>query len=91
MSDYREEVNKYKSKRLGQTDAKVVAPKGRKKKVDKPWCVVVFTSWGNEGNSEWKPWRNLFAKEHDARAYLRKQTQYKWTTCYLEFNGEKVE
>ena len=30
MSDYRDEVSHYKAKRIGQVDAKVVAPKGRK-------------------------------------------------------------
>lgn len=89
MSMYREEVNKYKAKRLGQTDAKVVAPKGKKKKVAKPWSVLI--SWGNEDNYKWKPWRTYFEKEHDARAYLRKQMLYKWKTCYLEYNGEKVD
>lgn len=89
MSDYKEEVNKYKAKRLGVVDAKVVAPKGKKKKVDKPWSVLI--SWGNEDNYKWKPWRTFFEKEHDARAYLRKQMLYKWKACYLEYNGEKVE
>ena len=87
MSMYRDEVNKYKAKRIGQIDAKVVAPKGRKKNVEKPWCVVVqwdsFPSWG--------PMQNRFAKEHDARNYYRKQKQGSWKTCQLEFNGEVIE
>ena len=87
MSDYREQVNTYKAKRTGQTDAKVVAPKGRKKKVDKPWCVVVtytaFTSWG--------PRRTEFQHEHDARAFMRKESQWKHTAVQLEYNGEKVQ
>ena len=89
MSSYREEVNKYKAKRTGQTDAKVVAPKGTKKKVDKPWCVV--THYTRQDFSRWKPWRKYFEKEHDARAYLRKESNYgKWKTLWLEYNGEKV-
>lgn len=89
MSSYREEVNKYKAKRTGQTDAKVVAPKGKKKKVDKPWCVV--TEYSDKFGFNWKPWRNYFEKEHDARAYLRKESNYgKWSTVWLEYNGEKV-
>ena len=87
MSEYRHEVSIYKAKRIGQTDAKVVAPKGRKKKVAKPWCVVVsysaFPSWG--------PRRHEFQHEHDARAYLRKESQWKYCTAYLEHNGKKVD
>lgn len=89
MSEYREELNKYKAKRTGIVDAKVVAPKGKKKKVAKPWVVV--TMWADDNHIKWKPWRTEFAKEHDARAYLRKQMLYKWRTCYLEYNGEKVD
>lgn len=89
MSMYREELNKYKSKRIGQTDAKVVAPKGRKKKVAKPWCVVFI--WNNQDLFKWKPTRTEFKNEHDARAYLRKQSLYKWATVWLELNGEKIE
>ena len=87
MSDYRDEVSHYKAKRIGQTDAKVVAPKGRKKKVDKPWVVwVKFTV-----NPKWKPWKHEFQHEHDARAYLSKM-QRSWAQgAWLEYNGEKVE
>lgn len=89
MSDYREEVAKYKAKVIGQVDAKVVAPKGRKKKVDKPWCVV--TEYGDTLGRNWKPWRNHFEKEHDARHYLRKQQGWKHITVWLEHNGVRVE
>lgn len=89
MSMYREELNKYKAKRTGIVDAKVVAPKGKKKKVDKPWVVVV--QWTDDSPIKWSPIRSAFVKEHDARAYLRKQSLYKWRACYLEYNGEKVD
>lgn len=87
MSSYREEANKYKAKRAGIVDAKVVAPKGKKKKIDKPWVVwVKFIV-----NPQWKPWKHEFAKEHDARAYLAK-LQRSWAReSWLEHNGEKVE
>jgi hypothetical protein len=87
MSDYKDELNKYKAKRTGIVDAKVVAPKGKKKKVDKPWCVV--TVWGSF--PQWGPSRAHFEKEHDARAYLRKQRLFKTTTASLFFNGEEVQ
>lgn len=89
MSDYREEVSKYKAKVIGQVDAKVVAPKGRKKKVFKPWCVV--TEYGSRLQFNWKPWRHYFEHEHDARNYLRKQQGWKHVTVWLEHRGEKVE
>ena len=89
MSMYREEVNKYKAKRLGQTDAKVVAPKGRKKKVDKPW--VVWVQYTLPPFSEWKPRANSFQHEHDARKFLNKRSDARWQTRWLEYNGEKVE
>lgn len=85
---YREEVNKYKAKRLGQTDAKVVAPKGKKRKVDKPW--VVWIKVASDSQFKWKPWKHEFAKEHDARAFLRKSVRI-WRESWLEHNGEKVE
>lgn len=88
MSMYREELNKYKAKRLGQTDAKVVAPKGRKKKVDKPWVVWLKSDLGIA--FKWEPWKHEFAKEHDARAFLRKSKQW-WRESWLEYNGEKVD
>jgi hypothetical protein len=88
---YREEVNKYKAKRIGQTDAKVVAPKGKKRKVHKPWCVVMVWNHTNSTTSIWKPTRTEFEKEHDARAYLRKQSLYRWATVWLEHKGEKLE
>jgi len=87
MSDYRERTNQYKAKLTGQVDAKVVAPKGRKKKVDKPWCVVVFYHrWPT-----WKPDRNEFQHEVDARWYLRKEGTSDYKTVWLEYNGEKVQ
>ena len=89
MSMYREEINKYKAKREGIVDAKVVAPKGRKKKVDKPWCVV--TTHEHFFGIKWKPWRNYFKNEHDARSYLRKEVGWKFKTVWLEYNGERVE
>ena len=87
MSDYREELNKYKAKRTGVVDAKVVAPKGRKKKVDKPWVVWVKFSI----DSKWKPWKHEFQHEHDARAYLTKMHRSWAKDSWLEFNGEKVQ
>ena len=84
MSNYRDEVSIYKAKRIGQTDAKVVAPKGRKKKVDKPWCVVV----AYEGFPSWGPTRTEFQHEHDARSFLRKESSWKYRTAYLEHNGK---
>ena len=87
MTSYREEVNKYKAKRTGQTDAKVVAPKGRKKKVDKPWTVWLKSA--PESRFKWEPWKHEFAKEHDARAFLRKSQQL-WKASWLEYKGEKV-
>jgi hypothetical protein len=92
MSMYREEVNKYKAKRIGQTDAKVVAPKGRKKNVAKPWVVWLQLSKTSSlgALSKWKPWKHEFAKEHDARAFLRKSERI-WRESWLEYNGEKVK
>ena len=88
MSDYRDEVNKYKAKRIGQTDAKVVAPKGRKKKVAKPWTVWLKSA--PEARFKWEPWKHEFQHEHDARSFLRKSQQL-WKASWLEFNGEKVQ
>lgn len=87
MSMYREEINKYKAKRIGQTDAKVVAPKGRKKKVDKPWVVWVKFSI----DPKWKPWKHEFQHEHDARSYIAKMQRSWAKDSWLEYNGEKVE
>ena len=87
MSDYRERANAYKAKRIGQVDAKVVAPKGRKKKVDKPWCVwVKFTI-----EPKWEPMKHEFQHEHDARAYLTKMQRSWAKDAWLEFKGEKVQ
>jgi hypothetical protein len=87
MSDYRHEVSHYKAKVIGQVDAKVVAPKGRKKKVDKPWRVVVvyhsFPAWG--------PVRHEFQHEHDARSFLRKEQGSKFKNVHMEYNGEKLK
>ena len=66
MSDYREMTNIYKAKRTGQIDAKVVKPKGKKRKTDKPWCVVI--DWG----APWRARKHYFTKEEDARKYSRK-------------------
>lgn len=87
MSMYREVLNKYKAKRLGQTDAKVVAPKGKKKKVDKPWVVWVKFSV----DAKWKPWKHEFQHEHDARAYLAKMQRSWAKDSWLEHKGEKVQ
>jgi len=92
MGTYREETNEYKAKRAGIVDAKVVAPKGRKKKVSKPWVVVMV--WNHKSQQDlfkWAPTKTRFEKEHDARSYLRKQSLYSWATVWLEHNGEKVE
>lgn len=86
MSMYREELNKYKAKRAGIVDAKVVAPKG-KKKVAKPWVVWVKFSI----DSKWKPWKHEFQHEHDARAYLAKMHRSWAKDSWLEHNGEKVQ
>lgn len=88
MSDYRDELNKYKAKRIGQTDAKVVAPVGRKKKVAKPWVVWLLSD--TAVRFKWEPWKHEFAKEHDARAFLRKSLQL-WKGSWLEYNGKKVD
>lgn len=88
-STYREEINKYKSKRLGQTDAKVIAPVGRKKKVSKPWTVYV--QYTHSPFSKWEPYANHFQHEHDARKFLNKHKDSTWQTRWLEYNGEKVE
>jgi hypothetical protein len=87
MSDYREEVNKYKAKRIGQTDAKVVAPKGKKKNVDKPWVVWAKFSV----NTDWKPWKHEFQHEHDARAYLAKMQRSWAKDSWLEHNGVRED
>lgn len=87
MGTYREMANKYKAKREGIVDAKVVAPKGKKKKVAKPWVVWVKFSI----NSKWNPWKHEFAKEHDARAYFAKMQRSWAKDAWLEHNGEKVE
>jgi hypothetical protein len=90
MTSYREEINKYKAKREGIVDAKVVAPKGRKKKVDKPW--VVYIKYHTPLFSKYEPYINKFEHEHDARSYLRKESGFSsWKTVWLEYNGEKVE
>ena len=87
MSDYRERTNQYKAKLIGQIDAKVVAPKGRKKQVAKPWCVVVaYPRWPT-----WGPNRNEFQHEHDARSFLRKEGAWDSKIVWLEYNGEKVQ
>ena len=88
MTDsYREEINKYKAKKIGQTDAKVIAPKGKKKKVSKPWSVT--TEWNNDTPFKWKPHTTHFEKEHDARAYLRKMQLSTHRTSWLTHNGVK--
>lgn len=86
MSMYREELNKYKAKRVGIVDAKVVAPKGRKKKVTKPWTVVIRWHYPS-----WSDTHYHFEKEHDARKYLHKQRQRNYSECWLEQEGVKVE
>jgi hypothetical protein len=86
MSDYREGVNKYKAKREGIVDAKVVAPKGKKKKVAKPWVVWLKFS----AHPQWKPWKHEFQHEHDARAYFAKMQRSWAKDAWLEHNGEKV-
>jgi len=88
MSDYREGVNKYKAKREGIVDAKVVAPKGKKKKVNKPW--VVWLALGEGSTLKWKPWKHEFQHEHDARAYFAKMQRSWAKDAWLEHNGEKV-
>ena len=89
MNSYREEINKYKAKREGIVDAKVVAPKGKKKQVAKPW--VVYVSYTIPPFDKHKPYVNKFEHEHDARKYLRKYATGTWRNCWLEYNGEKVE
>lgn len=92
MTSYREEVNKYKAKRTGQTDAKVVAPKGRKKKVDKPWTVIyVYNFKGLSNMLAAKPHRHEFAEEEDARHEYNKRLRQGWyKELWLEYKGEKV-
>ena len=85
MSDYREETNKYKAKRTGIVDAKVVAPKGKKKKVAKPWVVWV------KYFPNWKPSQYKFQHEHDARTYLAKLHRSWAKESWLEHNGERVD
>jgi len=87
MGTYREMANKYKAKREGIVDAKVVAPKGKKKNISKPWVVWVKFSI----DSKWKPWKHEFQHEHDARAYLSKMHRSWAKDSWLEHNGEKVE
>lgn len=89
MSMYREEVNKYKAKRIGQVDAKVSSVKNKQKKVVKPWAVYV--QYNLPPFSAWKPRANKFAHEHDARKFLNKHSNSQWQTRWLEYNGEKVE
>ena len=86
MSMYREEANKYKSKRIGQTDAKVVAPKGRKKKVHKPWCVTIHWS----ATPSWGPSTYYFAKEEYARSYVRKYDKWHSVKAVLSFEGKEI-
>ena len=87
MSDYRDEVSHYKAKRIGQVDAKVVAPKGRKKKVDKPWCVTLVSKYF----PQWGPWKHDFAKEHDARAFYRKKVSSNYYSVTLEHDSVVIE
>jgi hypothetical protein len=93
MSDYREEINKYKAKRTGQTDAKVVAPKGRKKKAPKPWAVLyTFFFRGLSSKLDAKPFRHEFAKEEDARHEYDKRARQGWyKDVWIEYNGERYE
>lgn len=87
MSSYREQSNEYKAKRAGIVDAKIVAPKGRKKKLAKPWVVWIKFSI----NSAWKPWKHEFQHEHDARVYLAKMQRSYARDSWLEHNGKKIE
>ena len=86
MSSYREQSNEYKAKRAGIVDAKIIAPKGRKKKIEKPWVVWLKFSV----NPAWKPWKHEFQHEHDARSFLRKSLSV-FKDLWLEHNGEKVK
>lgn len=87
MGTYREETNEYKAKRAGIVDAKVVAPKGRKKRVEKPWTVWIKPTI----DPKWAPWKHEFQHEHDARNYLAKMHRSWAKDAWLTFNGEKVE
>ena len=93
MSLYREEVNKYKAKRIGQTDAKVVAPKGRKSKVPKPWALVyIYNFSGVSGLLDTKVFRHEFAKEADARHEYEKHKRQGWyKDVWIEYKGERYE
>lgn len=93
MSDYREEANKYKAKRIGQTDAKVVAPKGRKPKVPKPWAVLyIYNFKGLSGLLGAKPHRHEFAKEADARHEYNKRMRQGWyKDVWMEYKGERLK
>ena len=90
MSDYREGVNKYKAKRTGQVDAKVVAPKGQRKRQPTPWAVVYSYSISIIGDNS-KPYRREYVKEADARQQYDKTVRQGYMRFVrLEFNGTTV-
>lgn len=93
MSDYKEEANKYKAKRIGQIDAKVVAPVGRKPKVPKPWALVyIYNFKGLSSRLNAKPHRREFAREEDARHEYNKRMRQGWyKDVWMEYKGERLK
>lgn len=86
MGHYGEEGVRYKAKLTGQLDARVVAPKGRKKKVAKPWCVAlryIGSSWSPE-----RVYRSYYVREEDARKQHAKIGRSSYAETWLEYEGK---
>jgi hypothetical protein len=89
MSIYREELAKYKAKRIGQIDQNTPPTKSCKK-VDKPWVVHYDFKFGEHGNYKGKKFKRSFAKESDARKLMDKMTRAGYYTgIELIYKGEK--
>lgn len=90
MTSYRAEITEYKAKRIGQVDAKVVAPKGRKKNVAKAW--VLYFRYSVNGWRDDKPYKDAYQHEADARKQFDKMVRQGFVReCWLERDGERVE
>lgn len=89
MSVYREELAKYKAKRIGQIDQNTPPPKERKT-VPKPWVVYYDFKLSGLGNYKGKKFKRSFAKEEDARKAMDKMTRAGYYTgIELTYKGEK--
>lgn len=59
---------------------------GKKPEKYKPWAVCYIHNWGRN-----RTYRDVYAKEADARQNLTKKQRNSWfTEVWLEFEGKRV-